>query len=181
MHIARLITTGLVTGVAAAMTLEAPAYAATPKATVVYSSSTFLPSHFSVHHGTIAVLACTTVTQVRADKTAGALPYPGCGSRVEGSGGIAYSRDGATITKTTTVHTMTPTQEVTSNVTLNGDIESRISVSDYEYAANPDGHTRYGTTSKNRCVLKGLGADAAYSGRLDTALPSVAAGPNSSW
>ncbi|GAA1428700.1 hypothetical protein GCM10009616_08960 [Microlunatus lacustris] len=180
----RRIITGMVAGVAAALTLGTPAQAAVPRATVVYSSSSYITNRFSVHDQNIAILACTTVNQVRADGTGKALPYPGCTPKVEGDGGVAYSRDGVTVGQTMTLHnTMTGAPEVDSRLYLSrgGEYLESTDVGALEYSTNPDRRARYGTRSASSCVTRGLGADASYRGLLDTSLPSLAAGPDQSW
>jgi hypothetical protein len=183
MGLKRRIVSCLVAGVSAALTLALPAQAAAPKVTVAFSSSTFLTNDFAVHGRHLAILGCTTVYEVLADGQTEGLPYPGCSGHVESDGGIAYSRDGAAVATTLTVHYMTPPREVGTsvNVTRAGERVAGADVSATEYATNPDGRARYGTRSADSCVTKALGGDADYTGRLDSALPAVAAGPEGSW
>jgi hypothetical protein len=110
------------------------------------------------------------------------LPYPGCSGHVESAAGIDYSRDGKSLAQTLTVHTMGyPGDQVTTSVRVHGDatsdeVTSTAYVSEQEYGHNPDAAMTYGTSSKKSCVRDALGTDASYPGRLDTALPAIAAG-----
>jgi hypothetical protein len=182
MHGKNRLVTGLVAGISAGLALALPADAATPRATLAYSSSTYLTDRFSVQGAKIAILACTTVNEVRTGAKAEALPRPGCAPRVEGGGGVAYSRDGSVLAHTVTVRHVSGGQ-VDGRLYRTGG-SGRLPSTDvagHEYRTNPDQRVRYGTGSTSRCVTSGLGGDAGYTGRADSFLASVAAGPNLSW
>lgn len=171
----------LATAVGLGLALASPAQAAAPRSKVVYSSSTYMTGDVAVHGDRLAVLACSTVNEVLLDGTAGALPYPGCSGHVE-QGGIAWSADGESLATTTTVHTMGPQSAYSSLVVRRGDDDLwSANISAVEFAKNPDAAQRYGTTSRNTCVTRALGADASYTGRLDSAASAVAAAPDGSW
>jgi hypothetical protein len=179
----KFVVSGLVAGAGAALVFGLPAEAATPKATVVYSSSSYLTNRFSVHDREIAVLTCTTLNRVGASGGSGVLPAPGCNPKAESDGGVAYSRDGATVAQTMTLQYANPAAGVESRLYRfkSGAYLTSTDVAGHEYTVNPDRRARYGSRSTKSCVTKALGGDAGYAGRLDSSLPSVAAGPGQSW
>lgn len=179
----RRIAASVVVGLCAALAGALPAQSATVTASVVYSSDTYMTADFSIHRKKLAVMACATINEVTVNGTDPALPYPGCSGRVESEYGVSYSHDGSTLAKSVTLHTTTGIPPgVNSRVDLvRGASQSSVNVGDLELATNLDRQARYGTRSHDRCVTRTLGDDAAYTGRVDTALTAIAAGPHGSW